>query len=94
MCTVARTNKAVKIKPSFATTVQDIYYVLITIATCFGLFNGHPQVILTILNIKIEVTIPTTDPLCIAKSIVCITGKGCLCFAQFSNFGVKMVIKS
>jgi hypothetical protein len=42
---VARTIKAVKIKPSFATTVQDIDYVLITIATCFGSFNGHLQVI-------------------------------------------------
>jgi hypothetical protein len=34
---VARTIKAVKVKPSFATTAQDIYYVPITIATCFGL---------------------------------------------------------
>jgi hypothetical protein len=42
---VARTIKAVKIKPSFATTVQDIYYVLITIVTCFGSFNGHLQAI-------------------------------------------------
>jgi hypothetical protein len=42
--------KVVKIKPSLATTVQDIYYVLIVIATCFGLFNGHPQVIHTILG--------------------------------------------
>jgi hypothetical protein len=29
---VARTIKVVKIKPSLATTVQDIYYVLIVIA--------------------------------------------------------------
>jgi hypothetical protein len=61
---VARTIKVVKIKPSLATTVQDIYYVLIIIATCFGLFSGHLQVILTILNIKIKVTLLyTTDPL-------------------------------
>jgi hypothetical protein len=56
---VARTIKVVKIKPSLATTVLDIYYVIIIIATCFGLSNGHPQAILTILNIKIKVTIPT-----------------------------------
>jgi hypothetical protein len=80
---VARTIKAVRIKPPFATTVQDIHYVPIIIATCFGSFNGHLQVILTILNVKLKVTIPTTDPLYIAKSIVCITGTGCrcLCFA-------------
>jgi hypothetical protein len=76
---VARTIKAVKIKSLFATTLQDIYYVLITIPTCFSSFSGHLQVILTILNVKIKVTIPTTDPLYIAKSIVCITGKGCHC---------------
>jgi hypothetical protein len=45
-----------------------MYYVLIIIVTCFGLFNGHPQAILTVLNIKIKVTIPTADPLCIVKS--------------------------
>jgi hypothetical protein len=50
---VALTVKAVKIKPSLAPTVQDIYYVFIIIATCFDLFNGHLQMILTILNIKI-----------------------------------------
>jgi hypothetical protein len=64
---VACTIKVVKIKPSLATTVQDIYYVLIIILTCFGLLNGHPQEH-TIINIKIKVTISTTDPLCIAKS--------------------------
>jgi hypothetical protein len=58
----------ITIKQSFATILQKIYYVLIIIATCFGLFIGHPQVILTILNIKIKVIILTTDPLCIAKS--------------------------
>jgi hypothetical protein len=42
---VARTIKAVKIKPSFATTVRDIYYVPITISTCFDSFNGNLQVI-------------------------------------------------
>jgi hypothetical protein len=42
---VARTIKAVKIKLSFATTVQDIYYVPITIATYFGSFGGHLQAI-------------------------------------------------
>jgi hypothetical protein len=62
---VARTINVVRIKPSLATIVQDINYVLIIIATCFGLFNGHPQTILVLLNIKIKVTIPTTDPLCI-----------------------------
>jgi hypothetical protein len=36
---------AVKIKPSSATTAQDIYYVLITIVTCFGSFNGNLQAI-------------------------------------------------
>jgi hypothetical protein len=60
--------KVVKIKSSLATTVKDINYVLITIATCLGLFNGHPQAIITILNIKINVTITTREPLCIAKS--------------------------
>jgi hypothetical protein len=35
---------------------------------CFGLFIGHPQAILTILNINIKVTIPITDPLCTVKS--------------------------
>jgi hypothetical protein len=55
---VVRTVKVVKIKPSLATTVQDIYYILIIIAACFGAFNGHPQAILTVLNIKIKVTIP------------------------------------
>jgi hypothetical protein len=34
----------------------------------FRLFNGHPQAISQLPNIKIEVTISTTDPLCIAKS--------------------------
>jgi hypothetical protein len=47
---VGRIIKAVKIKPLLATTVQDIYYVLIVIATCLGLFNDHPQATLTILN--------------------------------------------
>jgi hypothetical protein len=42
---VARTIKAVKIKPLFAATVQDVYYVLITIAACFGSFSGHLQAI-------------------------------------------------
>jgi hypothetical protein len=89
--------KAVKIKLSLATTVQDIYYILIITTTCFGLFKGHPQAILTILNIKIKVTIPTTDPSCIAKS-------NCIYYRQrlplsivsckFSNLSVKMVIKS
>jgi hypothetical protein len=40
-----RAVKAVKIKPSLATTVPDIYYVPITIATCFGSFSGHLQAI-------------------------------------------------
>jgi hypothetical protein len=46
---VARTIKVVQIKPSLATTVQGIYYVLIVIASCVGLFNGHAQAIHTLL---------------------------------------------
>jgi hypothetical protein len=65
MFIVARNVKVVRTKLFLATIVQHIYYALIVIATCFGLFSGHPQAILTILNIKIKVTIPTTDPLCI-----------------------------
>jgi hypothetical protein len=63
----------------------------------FRLINGHPQAILIISNIKIKVTIPTTDPLCIAKS-------NCMYYRQMLQlimfrvnlqfFCVKMVIKS
>jgi hypothetical protein len=76
---VAGTIKAVKIKPSFATTVQDIITFLLQSRNV----SAHSMAIfrrfLTMLNIKIKVTIPTADPLCIAKSIVRITGKGCRC---------------
>jgi hypothetical protein len=69
---VARTIKAVKIKPSFATTAQEIYSRHVS-AHSMAIFRRF----LTILIVEIKVPIPTTDPLCIAKSIACITGKGC-----------------
>jgi hypothetical protein len=61
------------VQPFASPPIRTLYSVHCLVASmfleetvsCFGLFNGHPQVILTILNIKIRVTIPTSDPLCI-----------------------------
>jgi hypothetical protein len=65
---VARTIKIVRNKT--VTRNNCIRYLLCSYYNrdMFRPIHGHPQAILTILNIKIKVTIPTTDPLCIARS--------------------------
>jgi hypothetical protein len=48
---VARTINVVR-RNHLSQQLYKICYSFIIIATCFGLFHGHPQAILTILNIK------------------------------------------